>query len=144
MSRARATAYGFIVIFGIPLLGLLWLIFVTPPWFWALLVVCVVLAFCILSPEVGFSRDPEEAKRIARVRSFQHEVFRLKSEVDTTRTTIWEAGSSVHGGSRIHEIPPLQRKLAKQEQELAKVRQELNTIWKQTDGPPAGGWPGEV
>jgi hypothetical protein len=143
VSRARATVYGFIAIFGIPFLGLLWLISVTPPWFWVFFIVCVVLAFCILSPAVGFSGDPEEAKRIARVRSLQHEVSRLKSEVDTTRTTIWEAGSSKHGGSRIHEIPPLQRKLAEQEQVLAKARQELNTIWKQTDGPPAGGWHGE-
>ena len=144
VSRARATVYGFITIFGIPLLGLLWLISVTPPWFWVLFVVCIVLAFCILSPEVGFSRDPEEAKRRARVRSLQHDVSRLRSEVDTTRRAIGEAGYSGHGGSRIHEIPPLQRKLAEQEQKLAKARQELNTIWKQTDGSTAGGWPGEV
>ena len=139
MSRARATVYGVIAFFGIPLLGLLWLISVTPPWFWVLFIVCIGLAFCILSPAVNFLGDPEEAKRIARVRSLQNEVSRLNSEIDTIRRIISDAESSVHGGSRIHEIPPLERRLAEQERELAKARQALNTIWKQSDGIPAGG-----
>lgn len=143
MSRARATVYGFIAIFGIPVLGLIWLVSVTPSSVWVFLGACVVLALCIGFIGPGFARDPDEAKRKAQVQLLQRQVSALKSEIFATRDSIWEAGSSIHGGSRIHEIPPLERRLARQESELAKARLELNRIWKQSDGPPFGGWGGD-
>lgn len=147
MSRARATVYGVIAVFGIPLLGLFFLISVTPPVVWAFILFCVVGPLLISWIRFNFTPGGQaagaELSRKARVRSLQHEVTRLKSEVFATRETIWEAGSSVHGGSRIHEIPPLERRLAEQQRELTKARQELNTIWKKGDDPPFGGWGGD-
>ena len=146
MSRARATVYGVIAVFGIPFLALLWLISEIPPLVWALLIFSGVAALVI--PRIGFtSGDPTakaEVSRKARVHSLQREVSRLESEVFATQNTIWEAGSSIHGGSRIHEIPPLERKLAQQQRELTKARQELNKTWKKSDGPPFGGWSGDL
>jgi uncharacterized protein YlxW (UPF0749 family) len=136
----RATVYGVIALFGLPLLGLLWLISVTPLVVWAFLVAVVVLAGVFLVGfftgdwGIAFSRDPEEAKRKARVRSLQHQVSKLKSEVLTTRRAISDAGNSIHGGARIHEIPPLERLLSQQQVALTKARGELNKIWKQSDG----------
>lgn len=75
-----------------------------------------------------------DASRKARVRSLQHQVHRLICEVGATESAIHNAGSSVHGGSRIHQIPPLQRMLAEQKRELAKVRRELQSLWKPSDG----------
>ena len=136
--EARATVYGFIAVFGLPLLGLLWLISVTPPAVWVFLVVLLACIALVVLPTgdrgIAFSKDPEEAKRKARVRSLQHQVSRLKAEVFTTTRAVSDAGSSIHGGSRIHEIPPLERLLSEQKEALTKAREELNTIWKQSDG----------
>jgi len=147
VSRARSTVYGLLAIFGIPVLGLLWLISVTPPLVWGLIIFFVVSALVVSGIVLIFTPEGRAARvelsRKARVRSLQQEVSRLKSEVFATRSTVWEAGSSVHGGSRIHEIPSLERKLAEQERELTKVRQELNAIWQKSDGPPFGGWGGD-
>ena len=138
--EARATAYAALAVFGLLLLGLLWLVSVTPTEVWAFLVVVVVLfgiflvGFSTWNWGIAFSKDPKYAKRNARVRYLQHHVSKLKSEVFATRTAICDSGSSMHGGSRIHEIPPLESKLSRQETELAKARLELNRIWKQSDG----------
>ena len=138
--EARATVLGFIAIFGVPLLGLLWLTSATPPGFFlASLVVFVslfppiVFLVFLLAPLFVYAADPEEAKRKARVRFLQQQVFRLKCEVGATKSAIHSASYSM-GGARVHQVPPLQRKLGEQETELAKARRELNTIWKQTDG----------
>jgi hypothetical protein len=128
---ARVAFYGYLAIFGVPLVGLLWLISVTTYVVWVFLglLVCVVLLVF-----VGVTSKDQEAKRKGRVRSLQHQVSRFKSEVATTRSTIGEAMSLVYGGSRIHEVPPLERRLAEQQKALAKSRAELSTIWKQSDG----------
>ena len=122
MSRARATVYGFIVIFGIPLLGLFWLISAIPPVTWAFFLSCLVallvallfISWIWLTFTPGGQAEWAEVSRRVRVRSLQHEVSRLKSEVFATefalrsaQSSLAEAGYSGHGGSRIHEIPPL-------------------------------------
>jgi hypothetical protein len=136
---ARATVYGLIAVFGLTLLGLLWLISVTPPVVWAFLVAVVLAGVFLVGFSSGnwgiaFSQDPEESKRKARVRSLQHQVSKLKSEVFTTRRAIWDAGASIHGGSRIHEISPLERLLSQQKGALTEAREGLNKIWKESDG----------
>lgn len=138
MSRARATLYGLIAVFGIPLLGLFWLISVIPSIVWASILFCAVAS--LLTFLIWFTVTPggraagAELSRKVRVRSLQHEVSRFKSEIHATQSSISEAGGVWHFGSRIHEIPPLERKLAEQQRELAKARQELNKLWRHSDG----------
>ena len=141
MSRALATIYGVIAICGIPLLVVLVVISLIPAEVWIFLavlfafaVVCLFIFWIFWLFSSGGQTVRADAPRKARVRSLQHQVLRLTCEVDSTESSIHSAGSSVHGGSRIHQIPPLQRKLAEQKQELAKARLELQSLWKPSDG----------
>ena len=126
---ARATLLGSIVLFGIPALGLIWLISVIPPVAWLLLGAFVALAFCI---RLMLPRDSEKA----RVEFLRYQVSKLGSEISAIQTSIWNAGSSIHGGSRIHEIPPLERRLTELESALSKAQLELQRISKASDVSP--------